>query len=118
MAVAVPGAGITTTLPAIGSVGNDNYRVAGGAASRPVQRLAAAHPATTIFNGPDQEAIPRAAKSLLLGVTVGGKQGYARWLTFLAPSVWAGRRDNTSPRAAAAGPSPGQVAMENARRVP
>ena len=28
--------------------GNDNYRVAGGAASRPVQRLAAAHPATTI----------------------------------------------------------------------
>ena len=28
--------------------GNDNYRVAGGPASRPLQRLAAAHPATKI----------------------------------------------------------------------
>ena len=46
--------------------GNDNYRVAGGAASRPVQRLAAAHPACCLIEkcyrnsstwGPPQPAL-------------------------------------------------------------
>ena len=88
--------------------GNDNYRVAGGALSRPVQRLTAPHPATTITG---LAGIARTGAGGLLPPGASTWPGGAARLHPLQLSGSNHRRPALPPPAVPAGAEPFRVAL-------